>query len=69
VFDGNRKGKTVLEKIPSTYKCHFGPVYSVRRNPAFLKTFLTVGDWQAKIWSEEAKESQTMWTKYVSIAI
>ncbi|KAL4134935.1 hypothetical protein QTP88_006615 [Uroleucon formosanum] len=63
VFDGNRKGKTVLEKIPSIYKCHFGPVYSVRRNPAFLKTFLTVGDWQAKIWSEEVKESQTMWIK------
>ncbi|XP_022166124.1 dynein intermediate chain 3, ciliary-like [Myzus persicae] len=63
VFDGNRKGRTVFEKIPSTYKCHYGPIYSVRRNPTFLKNFLTIGDWQAKIWSEEAKESQIMWTK------
>jgi len=34
---------------------HFGPVYSVKRNPFFVKTFLTIGDWCAKLWMEELK--------------
>lgn len=36
---------------------HFGPVYSVQRNPGqgMLKYFLTVGDWTAKVWNEELK--------------
>ena len=34
---------------------HHGPVYSMQRNPAHLKYFLTIGDWSAKIWSEELK--------------
>lgn len=67
VFNGNRKGKTVFEKISATYYCHYGPVYSAQRNPAFLKNFLTVGDWQVRIWSEDVKESPIMWTKYVYI--
>lgn len=65
MFNGNRRGKTVLEKISATYYCHHGPVGSVQRNPAFLRNFLTVGDWQVRIWSEDVKESPIMWTKYV----
>jgi dynein intermediate chain 2 len=34
---------------------HHGPIYSCYRNPVHLKYFLTVGDWSAKIWSEELK--------------
>jgi dynein intermediate chain 2 len=34
---------------------HHGPIYSMYRNPIHLKYFLTVGDWSAKIWSEELK--------------
>lgn len=34
---------------------HFGPVYSVKRNPFHVKFFLTAGDWCAKIWMEELK--------------
>lgn len=63
VLNGNRKGKTVLEKIPGVYNCHSGPLYSARRNPNVLKIFLTVGDWQARIWSEDCKDSPIMWTK------
>merc|ERR1712151_797897 len=37
------------------YGQHFGPVYSVKRNPVQVKYFLTVGDWCAKIWMEELK--------------
>jgi dynein intermediate chain 2 len=42
---------------------HHGPVYSMQRNPAHLKYFLTIGDWSAKIWSEEIK-SPIMQTRY-----
>jgi dynein intermediate chain 2 len=34
---------------------HHGPIYAMQRNPIHLKYFLTVGDWSAKIWSEELK--------------
>uniref|UniRef100_A0A8C0HS99 DNAI2 protein n=1 Tax=Buteo japonicus TaxID=224669 RepID=A0A8C0HS99_9AVES len=60
----NRKAKTPLEKITSTYSGHHGPVYALARNPFYPKIFLTVGDWTARIWSEEIKESSIMWTKY-----
>lgn len=32
---------------------HHGPVYALERNPSISKYFLTVGDWTAKVWSEE----------------
>ena len=28
-----------------------------------MKIYLTVGDWQAKVWSEECKESAIIWTR------
>lgn len=43
--------------------CHLGPVYAITRNPAFVKNFLTVGDWTARIWSEDCRESSIIWTK------
>ncbi|XP_049458526.1 dynein axonemal intermediate chain 2 [Epinephelus fuscoguttatus] len=64
VVSCNRKAKTPAEKIVSTYDGHHGPVYALQRNPFFPKNFLTVGDWTARIWSEDIKESSIMWTKY-----
>lgn len=63
VITCNRKAKTPPEKIAGTYSGHHGPVYALTRNPLYPKIFLTVGDWTARIWSEEAKESSIMWTK------
>ncbi|NXN14476.1 DNAI2 protein, partial [Indicator maculatus] len=60
----NRKAKTPAEKIAGTYSGHHGPVYALARNPFYPKVFLTVGDWTARIWSEETKESSIMGTKY-----
>lgn len=34
---------------------HYGPVYSVKRNPFHVKYFLTVGDWTCRMWMEELK--------------
>ena len=32
-------------------------------NISILQNFLTVGDWCARIWSEDIKESAIMWTR------
>ncbi|XP_030372957.1 dynein intermediate chain 3, ciliary isoform X1 [Scaptodrosophila lebanonensis] len=66
LFSCNRKGKTPTEKIQIRMMCHLGPVYAITRNPAFVKNFLTVGDWCARIWSEDCRESSIIWTKSCS---
>ena len=63
----NKKAKQVNERISAVYNAHFGPVYALQRNPCFPKNFLTVGDWCARIWSEDIKESSIMWTRYTII--
>uniref|UniRef100_A0A7R9GTU4 Dynein intermediate chain 3, ciliary n=3 Tax=Timema TaxID=61471 RepID=A0A7R9GTU4_TIMPO len=62
VLSCNRKGKTPPEKIAAKYSAHLGPVYALQRNPSFVKNFLSVGDWTARIWNEDCKESSIMWT-------
>ena len=62
VFLCNKKSKMPNERISAVYNAHFGPVYALQRNPCFPKNFLTVGDWCARIWSEDIKESSIMWT-------
>ena len=42
---------------------HHGPIYAIQRNPEESKCFLTVGDWTAKIWSEDIN-TPIMTTKY-----
>ena len=65
VFLCNKKAKATNERISAIYNAHFGPVYALQRNPCFPKNFLTVGDWCARIWSEDIKESSIMWTRYL----
>ncbi|CAH1645243.1 unnamed protein product [Spodoptera littoralis] len=62
VINGNRKGKSAMDKLPAKFDAHVGPVWRVERNPGFLKNFLTVGDWTARVWSEECRESSVLWT-------
>lgn len=62
IISCNRKGKTAMEKMSIRFQGHLGPVLACQRNPGFIKNFLTVGDWTAKIWSEDCKESSIMWT-------
>ncbi|PAA58417.1 hypothetical protein BOX15_Mlig004797g1, partial [Macrostomum lignano] len=64
IFACNRKGKTDADKIVAVYPGHIGPVYALQRNPQFPKVFMSVGDWTARIWSEDIKENAIMWTKY-----
>lgn len=44
---------------------HHGPIYALKRNPGHVKYFLSVGDWSAKVWSEELK-APIMQTRYHS---
>uniref|UniRef100_A0A336MML7 CSON003941 protein n=1 Tax=Culicoides sonorensis TaxID=179676 RepID=A0A336MML7_CULSO len=62
IFSCNRKGKTPIEKINYKLECHTGPIYALERNPSYTKTFLTVSDWNARIWTEEIKDTPIMWT-------
>jgi len=59
VVSANRKAKTPADRIGTTFGAngtgHRGPIYAVHRNPAFLKNFLTVGDWGAMVWTEDIK--------------
>jgi dynein intermediate chain 2 len=43
---------------------HHGPVYALQRNPQINKYFMSVGDWQAKIWCEEGVFNPIMQTRY-----
>ncbi|VDO73883.1 unnamed protein product [Schistosoma curassoni] len=62
IISCNRKGKTPAEKIVAVYPGHIGPIYALQRNPFFPKNFLSIGDWTARIWSEDIRESPIMWT-------
>lgn len=46
-------GKDTVRVFDTGAAKHHGPVYQVQRNPFHTKFFLTVGDWTAKIWSED----------------
>jgi len=64
VFVGNRKGLTPTEMLVGVYKIFAGPIRTIHRNPFFVKNFLIVGDWQARIWCEEVKNRpSTMYVK------
>ncbi|NXQ29279.1 DNAI2 protein, partial [Alaudala cheleensis] len=65
IISCNRDAKTPPEKIAYIFRSHIGAVYSVTRNPFFPKVFLSVGDWTARIWTEELMDSSSiMETKY-----
>ncbi|RVE44337.1 hypothetical protein evm_010999 [Chilo suppressalis] len=62
VISGNRKGKSQVDKLTGMIEAHLGPVWSLQRNPGFLKNFLTVGDWTVRVWSEDCRESAIVWS-------
>ncbi|KAF5286702.1 hypothetical protein FQA39_LY16185 [Lamprigera yunnana] len=64
IISCNRKGKSPGEKMALRYSAHLGPVLAIQRNYAFVKNFLSVGDWTCRIWSEDCKESAIIWTSH-----
>jgi len=63
IISCNRKGRTDAAKIASVFSGHWGPVYALQRHPNFTKTFLSVGDWTVRIWSEEMRDDCIIQTK------
>ena len=49
-----------MRVVISSFSGHTGPVYHISRNPQFPKIFLTVGDWTARIWSEDIKDASIL---------
>jgi dynein intermediate chain 2 len=63
VLSCNRKTKNPADRIVNSYSGHHGPIYALQRNPFYPKYFLTVGDWTAKVWTDELK-TPILSTKY-----
>jgi len=42
---------------------HHGAIHSIQRNPSHNKFFLTIGDWTARVWTEDLK-TPIITTKY-----
>lgn len=62
----SRRAKTNAEKLAVRFEAHYGPVVSVDRNPFNPGLFLSIGDWTARIWSEDTREGNLVSTLYVS---
>ncbi|XP_064532234.1 dynein axonemal intermediate chain 2 isoform X2 [Pseudopipra pipra] len=60
IINCNRDAKTPPEKIANVFNGHIGAVYAVARSPFNPKVFLSVGDWTARIWSEENLDSSSI---------
>ncbi|NWS94690.1 DNAI2 protein, partial [Mionectes macconnelli] len=60
IINCNRDAKTPPEKIANIFNGHIGAVYAVARSPFYPKVFLSVGDWTARIWSEENLDSSSI---------
>ena len=54
---------SILTKFGFDTGKHHGPIYSLWRNPAHPKYFMSVGDWTAKIWADELSQP-IMQTRY-----
>lgn len=69
VFNVERKAKKdqesqkTIKAIYGKKQQHFGPIYSIQRNFAAIKGFLTCGDWGCRMWTEEVR-SPNFGTKY-----
>uniref|UniRef100_T1HK42 Uncharacterized protein n=2 Tax=Rhodnius prolixus TaxID=13249 RepID=T1HK42_RHOPR len=67
VIEGNKKGKTISEKIGNRiFQCSNGPILNVFRNPKFTKYFFTIGDWLLKMWCDDYTNEPIYWTDFDS---
>ena len=47
---------------------HHGPIYSIQRNPFCPKYYMTIGDWTARMWTEDLN-SPIMTTQYMRSSV
>lgn len=63
VVNGNRLGKSHSDVLHSYYNAHIGAVRKVQRSPCTFRMFLTCGEWDVRIWSEEVRTAPIIVTK------
>ena len=51
----NKKTNNGITVFDTGSGMHHGPIPSIQRNPTHNKYFMTVGDWSARIWSDDLK--------------
>jgi dynein intermediate chain 2 len=56
VINANRKSPNITQKLAMRFRCSFGPIINIERNPFICKHFLTVSNWNLKIWADDIKE-------------
>ncbi|KZC05586.1 Dynein intermediate chain 3, ciliary, partial [Dufourea novaeangliae] len=65
----NRKNVTPEEQFAMKFECYTGPVHSLDRNPFAPKSFLTIGDWSAKVWSDDTREGSLLSTREQDVCL
>ncbi|KAJ9518585.1 hypothetical protein QJQ45_018616 [Haematococcus lacustris] len=67
IFSCNRKAKNPVDRVKYVLTGHHGPIYGLRRNPFNSKYFLSIGDWTARVWTDDtAVKTPILTTKYHS---
>lgn len=56
IVNVSRRSNNLAEKLAMRFECYTGPAVAIDRNPAYPKNFLTIGDWSAKVWSDDTRE-------------
>jgi hypothetical protein len=65
IFSCNRKAKNPADRVKYVLSGHHGPLCGLRRNPFSSKYFLSVGDWTARVWTDDAAvKTPILITKY-----
>mmetsp|Transcript_37152 Transcript_37152/g.82649 ORF Transcript_37152/g.82649 Transcript_37152/m.82649 type:complete len:561 (+) Transcript_37152:351-2033(+) len=65
IFSCNRKAKNPADRVKYVLNGHHGPIYGLRRNPFSSKYFLSIGDWTARVWTDDtAVRTPILTTKY-----
>ncbi|XP_047517173.1 dynein intermediate chain 3, ciliary-like [Pieris napi] len=63
VINANRMGRSHSEILTSYWNAHEGAVRAVHRSPCTLRMFITCGDWNVRIWSEEVRTAPIIVTR------
>mmetsp|Transcript_4806 Transcript_4806/g.8358 ORF Transcript_4806/g.8358 Transcript_4806/m.8358 type:complete len:557 (+) Transcript_4806:181-1851(+) len=65
IYSCNRKAKNPVDRVKYVLTGHHGPIYGLRRNPFNSKYFLSIGDWTARVWTDDvAVKTPILTTKY-----
>jgi len=64
ILSCDKKSKNPNDRIQGLFAGHHGPIYSLKRHPAYAaKFFLSIGDWTCKVWMNDIR-TPIMSTKY-----